>query len=362
MISKKPSDSAFAPASYSTGIGYYTTTTLVTDLLGIAPITDTTLPDYAHIGELIKRAEDYIDEYTKESWRPTLVENEYHDFDYDWHRMYRSYQSDFKYTDYVGFVKLHHENVRKIVRMSAWKGGEWDELASATTKIQISDHTQITNIVLTAGPKTFTLLTHPTDSGSFNNQYGIATTAQEIAYLINEQFPVKTREFTGGSGAKSLSGISNYFYATVEPDNTIIISSLLPRDDGKDCTVQCSGSGLTPTSSTNFTDNEAAGRDADWWDISSDGMVFFRSQFPYQQKHTMRVTYMTGQNRVPAIITEAATKLVACELMQADDNNLLLGENAESGVDLKTKYDAYRQDIERILLMKKRMIYVIDSD
>ena len=48
--------------------------------------------------------------------------------------------------------------------------------------------------------------------------------------------------------------------------------------------------------------------------------------------------------------------------MQADDHNLLLGENQESGVDLKTKYDAYRMDIEKILNMKKRLVYFMDSD
>ena len=79
-------------------------------------------------------------------------------------------------------------------------------------------------------------------------------------------------------------------------------------------------------------------------------------------KHSLRITYSAGNSRVPAIITEAATKLVACELMQADDNNLLLGENQESGVDLKTKYDAYRADIEKILNMKKRLVYFLDSD
>lgn len=361
-IAKRPSDTTLAQADYSTGIGYYTTTTLVTDLLGIAPVTDTTLPDYAHVGDLIKRAEDYIDEYTKESWRPTLIENEFHDFDYDWHRMYRSYQADFKYTDYVGFIKLYHENVRKILRISAWKGNVWDEFASATTTLTITDHAQITSIALISGPNEWILTPHTTNANSFNNQYGIGTTAQEIVYLINEQFPITTREFTESTGAKYNANISKYFYATVEDDNTIIISSLLPKDDGKNCTVTCVGTGISPTTLTTFTDNEDLGRQSNWWNMNDNGMIFFRSQFPYQQKHTLRVSYITGHPRVPAVITEAATKLVACELMQADDHNLLLGENAESGVDLKSKFDTYRQDIDKILGLKRRMIYLIDGD
>ena len=89
---------------------------------------------------------------------------------------------------------------------------------------------------------------------------------------------------------------------------------------------------------------------------------FFRSSYPYQVKHSLKCTYQTGKQAVPAIITEAATKLVCCELMSSDDNTILLGENATSGLDIKTKFDTYRADVEKILNMKKRLIYLIDSD
>lgn len=361
----RPSDTAIDALNYDGGIGHYTNMTKICDLLGVAPFTADTIPTLANIGELIRYAEDYIDEYTKQSWRPSIVENEFKDFDFDWARMYR-YSRDFKYTDYVGFIRLNREDVRKVLRLCAWKGDTWVELAGATATVNITDYTNITNIVLRLpnSGETFTLLTHPSNSGSFNNSYGNNTTAQEIVYLINEQLPVNTRDFTGQNGKKSFSGtagsgISKFFYASLEEDNTILISSLLPADDGKNCTITISGSGLTKT---DFVDNEERGREGDWWIENQTGTVFFRSSYPYQVKHSLKCTYQTGKQTVPAIITEAATKLVCCELMSSDDNTLLLGENAQSGLDIKTKFDTYRADIEKILNMKKRLIYLIDSD
>ena len=205
---------------------------------------------------------------------------------------------------------------------------------------------------------TYTLPAATGDAG-FNKLYGNVTTAQELVYLINEQLPVNTREFTGQGGKKSMSGVSKFFYASLEDDNTVLISSLLPADDGKNCTITTSGSGI---SAGTFSDNETVGRSNDWWTMDSDGTIFFKTTYPYQQKHSIRVTYETGGNRIPAIITEAATKIVSCELMSSDDNTILLGENSESGLDIKTKFDTYRADIEKILTLKKRLIYVLDSD
>jgi hypothetical protein len=361
----RPSDTGLNNLDYDNGVGHYTNMTKITDLLGIAPFTTNTIPTLATVGEYIRRAEDYVDEYTKQSWRPTIVENEFHDFDFDWERMYR-YSKDYRHTDYVGLIRLHREDIRKVLRLCAWKGNSWEELAGATATINVTNYTNITNIVLQLpnSGETFTLLSHPTNAGSFNSAYGNTTTAQEIVYLINEQVPVNTRDFTGSDGKKSLQGtagsnISKFFYASLEEDNSILISSLLPSDDGKNCTITVSGSGL---SKTDFADNENRGRDNDWWLDNPTGTVFFRTTYPYQVKHSLKCTYQTGKQTIPAIITEAATKLVACELMSADDNTVLLGESTDSGLDIKTKFDTYKQEVEKILNMKKRLIYLIDSD
>ena len=363
----RPSDTAINAANYTAGVGYYTDMTRITDLLGIAPLTANTIPTLANVGELIRYAEDYIDEYTKETWRPMIIKDEFHDFDFDWHRMYRYSNRASRYTDYVGMVRLNYENLRKVIRLSAWKGDTWNELASSTSTVTISDYTNVTSLVLqlpnsgTSYTLTASSSVGPTHSNAnvFNIQFGNVSTAQELVYLINEQLPVNTREFTGQDGKKNGSGVSSFFYASLEDDNTVLISSLLPADDGKNCTITTSGSGI---SAGTFSDNETVGRSNDWWTMDSDGTIFFKTTYPYQQKHSIRVTYETGGNRVPAIITEAATKIVSCELMSSDDNTILLGENSESGLDIKTKFDTYRADIEKILTLKKRLIYVLDSD
>ena len=363
-VANRPSDSQLGKANYIEGAGYYTSSELITNLLGIAPLDNTTtLPSLLDVGELIKRAEDYIDEYTRETWRPLIVQDEYHDFDFDLFRMYRLH-ANYRFRDYVGMVRLHHEHIRKVIRLAVWRGNSWEELGGATASIKMTDYANITSIVLTCGGETFTLTPHATTFGNYNNSYGNRTTAMEIVYLINEQMPLNTQSITGSSGPKVFAGtaggsISNYFYATLEEDDTIVISSLLPGDDGDACTLVVNGGSNTYT---DFADTESRDRNSDWWTIGEDGAIFFRASYPYQMKHSLRITYSAGNSRVPAIITEAATKLVACELMQADDNNLLLGENQESGVDLKTKYDAYRADIEKILNMKKRLVYFLDSD
>ena len=359
----RPSDTSINQADYANGIGYYTDVARIANLLSVPEFDDSSYPTEGHVGELIRYAEDYIDEYTKDSWRPILIENEYHDFDYDMFRMNRASLYN-KYTDYVGYIRLNAENLRKIVRLAVWRGNQWEELAGATSSVTITDHTNITNVVLRLpnSGTTFTL-TPGTTVSTFNTTYGNRTAAYELAYLINEQLPVMTNGFTGSSGRKAITSgsdsISDFFYATVEQDNKVVISSTLLGDDGKNCTLTVSGSGV---SREDFSDTEARGREQAWWDIRNDGAIFFRTNYPYNQKHSIRVTYLTGGASVPAIITEAATKIVACELMAEDDSTLLLGENGEAGLALADKYTKYKEEIDKILGMKKRLIYFLDSD
>ena len=48
--------------------------------------------------------------------------------------------------------------------------------------------------------------------------------------------------------------------------------------------------------------------------------------------------------------------------MAEDDSTLLLGENAESGLALADKYTKYKEEIDKILGMKKRLVYFLDND
>jgi hypothetical protein len=68
----------------------------------------------------------------------------------------------------------------------------------------------------------------------------------------------------------------------------------------------------------------------------------------------------SGNVRVPAIITDATTKLVACELLQSDDSTMLIGD-AASNIDLKSKMDTWKVDAMKELELKKRLMYYLDA-
>ena len=357
------SDTSLNVINYSAGNGAYTTAVKIAALLGIADFVSigavgATSPTLEEVGDLIRRAEDYIDEFTNESWRDNLAENEFHDFDF-----FDKYVYYFE--EYAGKVRTEHENIRKVIRIAFWDGDSYRDVASAVSVVTITDHTNITSITLGAGSISWTITAGTTsNNGQFNKSFGKRTTALELAYLINEQPPTLTASFTGASANKALKdssdiyNISDFFYASVEENETITIVSLLPGSDGSACTITTSGTGL---SATGFTDKEQYDRNQNWWDIKDSGDIFFRADYPLHTKHSIKLTYTYGNHRVPAIIEEAATKLVACELLASDDSYVLVGDDS-TGIDIKSKYDSYKQDIDKILRMKKRINYYLDND
>tara|TARA_R110000751_G_scaffold274266_1_gene375169 strand:- start:147 stop:1229 length:1083 start_codon:yes stop_codon:yes gene_type:complete len=359
MKTSTPSDYALMANDYTNGNGFYTNHQLISGLLQIGPFSASTSPTLAEVGELIKRTEDFIDEFTRDSWRPIFIENEYHDFEFQDYRW-----AIYQYRDYVGQIRLHNESLRKIIRLEAWQGSSWKELASATASVTVSDYTNTTNITLQLpnSGTTYTLVAG-TSAAQWNKAYGNKTAAQDLAYLINETHPVKTSSLTGATATKRLSGstdtVSKYFYATVdsEDESKVIISSLLLADDGSNCSITVTGSGLAKT---DFTDNEEMARLNNYWTMQETGDIYFRSNYPYTYKHSIRVSYISGNIRVPAIITDAATKLVACELLQSDDSTMLIGD-ASSNIDLKSKMDTWKLDATKELELKKRLMYYLDA-
>ena len=355
-----PSDASLNATNYTNGVGSYTTAVKVAALLGISDFSTTTSPTLAEVGDLIRRCEDYIDHAANDSWRENLVENEFHDFE-----LFDKYL--YTYADYAGKIRLENEHVRKIIRIQSWEGGAYKDLASATAKVTITDNSNITSITLGIGSLTWTLAAS-TDAANdnFNKSFGIRTTAQELCYLINEQAPAVTAPFTGATSSKAKKDttntydVSDFFYAAVEEDDTVTIVSLLPGSDGSSCTISTSGTGISAGS---FTDREEYDRNGDWWDIRDSGDIFFVSDFPVHKKHALKVTYTYGNPRVPATIEDAATKLVCCELIASDDSYVLLDSGgSQAGIDLKSKFDSYKADVDKILKMNKRVMYYLDGN
>ena len=351
-----PSDYTTVNANYSIGNGYYTTHTDVSNLLQIEDFSDFTTPTRAEVGKLIKRAEEKIDDATKHSYRPIIYRDEYASFDGYKERQYPIQQ----WKDYIGFVQLGFPKVQKIVRLEVWQNDRWLDLASASATLKMPSTTTSTawTITLTVGGYTFV----ETENTHFYDTFGPKTTASQVVDAINEVYPMKTAKFTGETAAKSVTAngnssvyISDFFYATVDSENsdTVIISSLLMGDDGSNCTLASNHGTVTA-----FTDNETQSRRQDFWTIGDEGKIFFLNQYPYTPNHSIRVTYVAGDGRVPAPINEAATKFVAAEVIRHDDNSILVAETG-SNIDLKAKHDILLEEANAIVAGKKNIIHFI---
>ena len=370
---KTASDYTTINPDYANGKGYYTTHVDVSDLLQISPnsdldsdgdksyFTDDTTPSKAMVGKIIKRVEGNIDSSIKHSFRPEIVENEIHDFESGRYVIYPATH----WKDYVGFVQLDYPKVRKIIKLEVYQGDKWKNLASSSveyTPPSSATTSEYTLKLLVAG-YTFKL-TKGTNNG-FYDVFGQQTTVSQICDAINEVFPHDTAQFTGETSPKTttqMSGttknISDFFYAS--PSNngkSVTISSLLPSDAGSICSLIETIDGTAIT--TSFSDNEDSGRNNDWWVIGRQGKIFFRKEWPFLKNNSVKVTYITGASRVPSGIHDAATKMVAAEILVHDDNSILIAETG-SNIDLKTKHDILKEEAKALIDGKKNLLHLID--
>ena len=350
-----PSDFTNINVNYAQGSGYYTTHTDVSNLLQISPFTDSTTPNRAEVGKLIRRVEAKIDDAVGYAFRPIIYRDEYHSTDFV---RLNSYVVE-QYKDYVGFIQLERPKVMKIVRLEVWQGNDYEDIASATASYVAPTSGSGYTLTLGVGGFSFVL----TEGVHFFGDFGQKTTAKQIVSAINEVFPQDTAQFTGETAAKSVTatsgsltrGVSDFFYATTHSEDSkkVVISSLLPGDDGSECTIATSSGSITA-----FTDNQNQGRMDDFWMINSEGKIFFHQKYPFVASHGCRVTYVSGDSRVPSWVHETTTKLVAAEVIRHDDNSILITETG-SNIDLKAKHDILIEEAKEVLKGKKIVIYML---
>tara|TARA_R110000868_G_scaffold27991_2_gene105319 strand:+ start:1960 stop:3081 length:1122 start_codon:yes stop_codon:yes gene_type:complete len=371
-IASSPSDYTSINVDYSTGSGYYTDKTAVANLLQIPAFSTSTYPTQAQIGAIIKVVEGIVDEKVKRSYRPIIYKNEFHNFEFARSPM-QSY-----YGGYVGFVQLDTLKLKKVVSLQVWQGNSYKELASAQASITLdaAGYKNLRKITLQLpnSGKTFNLFF--TGEGgtnavnTFDASYGSKTTAQEICHLINEEYPSKTAQFTGATAEKFKNSdesasfaISDFFYASIDPDNgnKINISSLLAGEDGSDCTLTLTDkAGVASNSgSVAFTDMQDMKRLGSFWAIGDEGRIFFLRDYPYHTQNSIICTYIAGDGRVPSSIHKATTMLVAAELLRHDDQTILIAETG-GNISTKEKYDILKQEADDILKGKADLVFLID--
>jgi len=93
----------------------------------------------------------------------------------------------------------------------------------------------------------------------------------------------------------------------------------------------------------------------DWWIDHEMGIIYFNNSYPFFEWNAVKVSYIYGERYVEKAIEEAATKLVASELLMADDRSVLIPEGTQN-VDLGSKIQLWRKEAMEILNRYKEIV------
>ena len=90
------------------------------------------------------------------------------------------------------------------------------------------------------------------------------------------------------------------------------------------------------------------GRLRDWWCDHEMGIIYFNNSYPFFEWNAIKVAYIYGERYVEKAIEDICTKLVAIDLLLADDRSVLIPEGTQN-IDLTSKVQLYKADVERNL-------------
>ena len=90
------------------------------------------------------------------------------------------------------------------------------------------------------------------------------------------------------------------------------------------------------------------GRLRDWWIDYEMGIIYFNNSYPFFEWNAIKVAYIYGERYLEKAIEDVCTKMVAIELLMADDRSILIPEGTQN-VDLTSKIQLYQAEIDRTL-------------
>ena len=93
----------------------------------------------------------------------------------------------------------------------------------------------------------------------------------------------------------------------------------------------------------------------DWWMDSEMGIIYFNNSYPFFEWNAVKVSYIYGERYVEKAIEEAATKMVASDLLMSDDRSVLIPEGTQN-VDLASKIQLWRKEAEAIINRYKEVV------
>ena len=93
----------------------------------------------------------------------------------------------------------------------------------------------------------------------------------------------------------------------------------------------------------------------DWWLDHEMGIIYFNNSYPFFEYNAVKVSYIYGERYLEKAIEEAATKLVASELLMSDDRSVLIPEGTQN-IDLGSKAQLFRREAMDILARYKEVV------
>jgi len=93
----------------------------------------------------------------------------------------------------------------------------------------------------------------------------------------------------------------------------------------------------------------------DWWLDAEMGIIYFNNSYPFFEHNAVKVSYIYGERYLEKAIEEAATKMVAADLLLSDDRSVLIPEGSQN-VDLGAKIQLFRKEAEELLVRYKEVV------
>ena len=198
----------------------------------------------SHVKNLIRQRQDYIDKVCRHAWRPRLVGEEYLNF-----TTFKPFRRRY-YTDYVGAVFLKRGAIQRILKLGAWQGDYYREMAGARVSFRVDDHTALAgeSILLCPGANGVATLTEGSDAQTkWRADFDHKSTAENISALVNKDpafskaaLPIGNLTVESGSSSSDILNVHEEFLCLANSDTgdgVAEISSMRSTEGGANATI-----------------------------------------------------------------------------------------------------------------------------
>ena len=198
----------------------------------------------SHVENLIRQRQDYIDKVTRHAWRPRLVGEEYLNF-----TTFKPFRRRY-YTDYVGAVFVKRGAIQRILKLGAWQGDYYREMAGARVSFRVTDHIAMLGelVLLCPGANGVAILTEgDTAQTKWRSDFDSKSAVENLGALINKDgafnksaVPIGTLKVETADSANVVLNVHDEFMALSNSDTgdgVIEISSMRSTEGGENATI-----------------------------------------------------------------------------------------------------------------------------